>query len=140
MRYNAGMQARPFPQVLVILIVAIALVQILAESYHWYWLMRWFDIPMHFMGGAWVAGVALWWRFFSGRFPLAPIDAKAIFTWAMIGAIGIGVAWEAYEAGVSYLTVGHMNDMLDTGGDLIFDVLGGAVSAMILWVYTYKKQ
>src|SRR3989344_74279 len=140
MRYNKLMQPRPFPALLLVLLVAIAIVNAFAEYYHWYWLMRWFDIPMHFAGGAWVAGVTLWWRFFSGRFTTAPLNKKAIFVWAMIGEIGIGLAWEAYEAIISCLTVGRMNDVLDTIGDLIFDILGGLVSAVTLWVYTYKKQ
>ncbi|HAT68143.1 MAG: hypothetical protein A2481_00640 [Candidatus Yonathbacteria bacterium RIFOXYC2_FULL_47_9] len=134
------MQARPFPQILVFLVVAIAITQIFAESYYWYWLMRWFDMPMHFAGGLWVAGVVLWWRFFSGRCASAPIAIKPLFIWAVMGAVGIGALWEVYEAGVSYLTVGHMNDMFDTFGDLVFDILGGLMAASIVYLRTSNKQ
>lgn len=140
MRYNVGMQPRPFPQILVFLIVAIAVAQVFAESYYWYWLIRWLDMPMHFAGGLWVAGVVLWWRFFSGKFASAPLAAGPLFVWAIGGAVGIGLIWEVYEAGVSYLTVGHMNDMLDTFGDLIFDVLGGLIAASVVYLRTSNKQ
>jgi len=128
------MQSRPFPPVLVALVLAIAIVNMVAEAYHWYWLMRWFDMPMHFAGGMWVAGVVLWWRFFSGKFPIVQVQKEAIFAWAILGALGIGVLWEAYEAVVSYLTVGHMNDMWDTMSDLCFDILGGLVVASVVWI------
>ncbi len=60
------MPTRPFPHVLVALILAIAVVNAFAHYHYWYWTMRWFDMPMHFAGGMWLAGVAIWWRFFSG--------------------------------------------------------------------------
>jgi hypothetical protein len=119
--------------------VAIAVVNAFAEHYYWYWLMRWFDMPMHFAGGIWLAGTVLWWRFFSGKFTVSP-NAKTIFAWAVLGAIGVGLIWEVYEAAVSYFTVGHMNDILDTIGDLVLDTMGGAVAAGILWVRTHNKQ
>lgn len=134
------MQLRPFPRVLGFLVLAIAIVNVFAHQYYWYWLMRWFDMPMHFFGGIWIAGAVLWWRFFSGKFTSVELTTKAIFTWAIIGAVGIGLAWEVFEAVVSYLTVGRMNDMGDTISDLVIDTLGGLLSAVILWVHTYKKQ
>ena len=57
-----------------------------------------------------------------------------------MGAVGIGALWEVYEAGVSYLTVGHMNDMFDTFGDLVFDILGGLMAASIVYLRTSNKQ
>lgn len=133
------MQSRPFPALLLVLLVAIAGVNAFAEYYHWYWLMRWFDMPMHFAGGVWVAGAVLWWRFFSGKFTSLP-NTKAMFAWAIGGAIAIGLVWEVYEAAVSYITVGRMNDILDTIGDLVLDTLGGIVAAGILWASTNNKQ
>jgi hypothetical protein len=128
------MQLRPFPRVLVVLVVAIAVANAFAEHYYWYWLMRWFDMPMHFAGGVWLAGMVLWWRFFSGKFVSATFTMRAVFTWAIMGAIGIGLAWEVYEVCVSYLTVGHMNDIGDTISDLIFDAFGGLTAAGMVWL------
>lgn len=127
------MQSRSFPRVLVVLIVAIAIVNAFAEHYYWYWRLREFDMPMHFAGGIWLAGTALWWRFFSGRFTVS-MNTKAIFAWAIMGALGVGLVWEVYEAGVSYVTVGHINDMWDTMSDLIFDTLGGFTVASAVWI------
>lgn len=134
------MQSRPFPRVLVALVVAIAVVNAFAEHYYWYWLMRWFDMPMHFAGGIWLAGVVLWWRFFSGRFPSATSSGAAFFLWAVLGALGVGLLWEIYEAGISYMTVGHINAWKDTFSDLGFDTLGGVVAAGILWARIRNKQ
>ncbi|MHB1118139.1 MAG: hypothetical protein ACYCZ7_01230 [Minisyncoccota bacterium] len=134
------MQVRSFPPILMVLVVVIAVVNVVAQSYYWYWTMRWFDMPMHFAGGLWVAGVVLWWRFFSGKFAPASFAVSSVIFWALLGAVGVGVLWELYEAGVSYFTVGHVNDMLDTMGDLILDTLGGLVAASIVWVRTFNKQ
>lgn len=127
------MQSRPFPRSLLFLVVAIALINAVATMDYWYWKMRWFDMPMHFAGGVWIAGAVLWWRFFSED-SAASASRGAIFGWALLGALGVGIGWEAYEAVVSFVTVGHVNDFMDTLSDLGFDALGALlVAGGVLW-------
>jgi len=48
--------------------------------------------------------------------------------------------WEAYEAVVSFFTVGHMNAIKDTIGDLLFDIIGGTAVAILVWAQTNKNN
>lgn len=124
------MSRRSFPITLGVFLLAIAVVDAFANEYSLYWTVRWFDMPMHFAGGAWVSGVTLWRKFFYHR---VASDTTPSFwnllQWALLGALVIGLGWEVYESIVSLFTVGHINDILDTVSDLAFDLLGGLVVA-----------
>ena len=124
---------KSYPQIptsLLFLLIVIAVVNAVAEVYHWYWTMRWFDIPMHFSGGMWLAGMALWWVYF--RKGVTPRGFLALWGVSVVAAFGIGFLWEGYEAVISFATVGHMNNLLDTLGDLLFDILGGTTVAILV--------
>ncbi len=133
------MATRPFPYTLLALILAIAIVNALAQYYYWFWTMRWFDMPMHFVGGMWLAGVAIWWRFFSGKFPDARIELPNFLAWGVGAAFLVGLAWEAYESVVAILTKGYINAMPDTLSDLVLDILGGLVVVAVVWMQASKK-
>lgn len=125
---------KPSPQIpisLTFLLIIIAMVNGVAEANHWYWIYRWFDMPMHFAGGAWLGGMAIWYFFF--RKGLKPQAFLPILIASIFAALGVGFLWEAFEAIVSYLAVGHMNNILDTLGDLLFDILGGTTVAGMVW-------
>jgi len=126
------MQSRSFPLILVFLIIAIAAVNAFAESYYWYWRMRWFDMPMHFAGGVWLAGTAVWW-WYSKKEKLQN-HFFSILAVCLTAALGVGLAWERFEAGLGLATVGHINEIADTLGDLFFDTLGGTAVALFTWV------
>lgn len=135
---------RSIPIFLVVLIVLIAVVNFLANKYFWYWtftfvfdhrIVRWFDMPMHFLGGVWLAGMALWWY---SSLKLVIDDFLRILAIALLAAFGIGLIWEMYEGGVGLVTVGHINAMSDTLSDLSFDTLGGVVVA--LWTWFMRKK
>ncbi len=132
------MQPRQIPPILVALIVVIALVNALAVQHSWYWTMRWFDMPMHFAGGAWLAGIAIWFRFFSGRFQVVSKSLYSFVIWGVGTAIVIGLAWEVYEGVVALATKGYLNAMADTFSDLSFDILGGLTVAIIVWIRIRK--
>ena len=136
-RYTWHMQPRAFPVILLVFLVAIAVVNWLAGVYHWYWTMRWFDMPMHFSGGAWLAGFAVWWQY--SRRGLVAQRFSRLLGVCLVYALSIGLVWEAYEAVVSYLTGGEMNEILDTLSDLLFDILGGTTVAVLAWVKVKLK-
>lgn len=120
------------PIILVVFLFIIAIVNGLAELNHWYWIYRWLDMPMHFAGGVWLAGFGVWWQF--SRQGLTPGSFSAILGVCILFALSIGLLWEAFEAVVSFLTVGHMNEIKDTLGDILFDILGGVSVAILAWV------
>ncbi len=124
------MQPRSFPVSLLVLITFIAVTNWLAEVYFWYWRMRWFDIPMHFLGGVWLAAAFLWWKYARKGNPL-PHFTKILGA-SLIAAVGIGLIWEVIQAGLGLETVGHASRMSGTIKDLFFDTLGGITVAV--WV------
>ena len=63
----------------------------------------------------------------------------SLVLWGVGTALLVGVGWEIYEALISFLTVGHINDIIDTGGDILFDILGGLVVAVGTYVYQNNK-
>ena len=132
--YNEYMQLRPFPRSLVVLLLAIAIVNAFANHYYWYWTMRWFDAPMHFSAGVWLAGTAIWFRFFSGRFEGVSKSLGVFMKWGIGLAFGVGFAWEVYEAIVGLIIKGHINAMSDTFSDLSFDILGAVFLAIVIWM------
>ncbi len=134
------MQSRQLPPILFALIVAIAVVNALAVQHSWYWTMRWFDMPMHFAGGLWLAGMAIWFRFYSGRFQVVSKSFFSFVVWGVGAALVVGFAWEVYEGVVALLTKGYINAMSDTYADLGFDILGGLVVAVVVWMSASRKS
>lgn len=132
------MLTRRIPIFLVALIVAIAVVNGFADKYYWYWQMRWFDMPMHFSGGVFLAGVVFWWYYNREGEPFDGNFLKVI-TICLSAALGVGIAWEIFEAIVGLMTVGHINAMSDTLSDLFFDTLGGIAVAVWGWQKLNKK-
>lgn len=125
----------PIPLILVVFLIAIAVVNGFADVNHWYWTMRWFDAPMHFAGGMWLAGFGVWWRY--SRRGVSTPSFLMLLGVCLLFALGVGLLWEIYEAVVSSLTVGHINAMSDTLGDLLFDTIGGTTVAIL--VFTRAK-
>jgi hypothetical protein len=132
------MQSRQFPIFLLVLIVFIAIVNWMAEVYYWYWRMRWFDMPMHFLGGVWLAWTALWWWYTRRGRVMA--DFKGIFAVSLVSALGVGLLWEAFQAGLGIETAGHASRLSGTLIDLLFDILGGSFAAVWAWIYSRNKN
>jgi len=89
------------PIILVVFLVLIAVVNGFADAYHWYWTMRWFDNPMHFAGGAWLASFGVWWYYKRKRAPLT----RFVHCWGVPPFLPrVGLLWEVYEAAISFLT------------------------------------
>lgn len=130
---------RKFPWFLAVALFIIAGVNSVANNYSWYWTIRWFDMPMHFAGGAWLAGVTIWWKFFSGRQDISSVapTITRLIAWGVGGAFVIGLGWEVYESVVSFLTQGHINNIQDTISDLFLDMAGGTLVAIL---YNIKKR
>mgnify|MGYP001564509679 CR=1 FL=1 len=133
------MTQRIFPWFLALALFIIAGIDCVANYYSWYWVIRWFDMPMHFAGGAWVAGVVIWWKFFSAKKEslfVAPTINRLII-WGVGGAFVIGLGCEVYESVISLLTQGHINNVQDTISDLFLDMAGGTLVAIL---YNIRKH
>ena len=132
------MRSKQYPNSLVALIVFIAIVNLMAEVYYWYWRMRWFDRPMHFLGGVWLAGTALWW--FYGRRSVPLSGFFKIFMVCIAAAFGVGLVWEIFQAGLGLETAGHASRIGGTLSDLLFDTIGGTTVAIYAWFRTRNNK
>ncbi len=133
-------------RLLLILVLIIGAAHILAGVNSWYWTYRWFDTPMHLMGGVWVA--LLFFYLFEERFRV--FDAKKNFLFTIIIVLGfvalIGLLWEFYEyfsdTFIAHLPPNtprpHPNLYTDTLKDLLNDLIGGT-SAILAWWFYFKK-
>lgn len=119
-----------FRMQLLVLLVVIAAVNGIANVYSLYWRFPWFDIPMHYAGGFWLGGFALWLlvRNMSDQDALKRSGRLIWIPLAAVLVIG-GLGWELFEFGVDTLVaVSTQNTLRDTVGDIFFDMLG-SVSA-----------
>lgn len=131
-----------------IFLIVILLFHIIATLNSWYWTYLWLDVPMHFLGGFWVAMASVI-LIFNYHFPVSKEAVNQIFFTFLIVILSlvalVGIFWEFYE---------FLNDMFlssrnyaqifqqgaaDTIGDLFFDLLGGTMFILIFKFFSQKK-
>lgn len=115
----------------------IAATHALAVFFFLYWEWRWLDIPMHFLGGAFVGFLFLWVYFTfseSNKF-----SKKHILFTSIIPAFVISIVWELFEyfMGVSFI---FFDFWFDTTLDTIFGILGAWVVGFYVFKYFEKNE
>lgn len=118
---------------LALLGLLIALFQFLANEYYLYWEWWWADIVMHFLGGFFIAGGALWFLRFE-----VPVGFRArvpVFVTTLLLTLLVGIAWEVFE----YVTdsAGAINYTLDTTLDIAMDLVGMLAAYVIIKRYVF---
>ena len=126
------MSIERMPAVLFYLIWVITLLHIAAEQYYWYWQFRWFDIPMHFLGGVWL-GLAGIWLVYHTRWLTTLRERMSPLLVALLAGLCVGILWEAYEFFVwqiagNGLPVGYLQDTIK---DIAMDVVGAYAGYII---------
>lgn len=104
------------------LLFFIGVLNLFATYLYFYWTSSWFDLLMHFLGGFWVAMVAVsLWAVFNKNKTTYP----KIFT-IVLWVTMVGVLWEVFELwiGATELSDG-INFITDTLSDILMDILGG---------------
>ncbi|OGM89383.1 hypothetical protein A3J77_01170 [Candidatus Wolfebacteria bacterium RBG_13_41_7] len=120
-------------------LIFILLAHIIATFNYWYWTYTWFDIPMHFLGGFWVAMVYFWINakveILNSEFSKLPKWlVNLLFILSFIALIG--VLWEFYEFIFDFFngkTGMFQGSSADTMGDLFFDLVGGTTAFAIFY-------
>lgn len=121
-----------------IVLYLIAALNFAANYFHLYFILWWFDIPMHFLGGFWVGGMALWFYFFNTRIneKLAASSRTGKLLLYFAAVLAVSVVWELFEFSLDTFVVSRTNDIMDTLSDLFMDTLG---AASILTYFFYGK-
>lgn len=130
------------------LLTFILVVHILASIYHWYWVYPWFDMPMHFLGGFWLAMLFFYFKpsfeFQNPKFNKLPNCLITVII--VLGFVAlVGVLWEFFEflcdafiAANGYMEASQLG-VGDTIGDLFFDLLGGLTLILTLKIFGKSK-
>ena len=112
--------------------ISVAVLHKIALSFSLYWTVLWFDIPMHFMGGALMALITLFIIYDSKFFNFSVKKPIVVFVVALGITIIIGLSWELWELYMGFTNI--YEDQVDTAADLINDILGASA------VYLYSKN
>lgn len=129
-------------KIIFVFLIAVLSAHVLATVNYWYWQYFWLDMPMHFLGGFWVAMFFLW--FSNKYFPNIFSENLFLLVSALSFVALIGVFWEFYEFFYDIFissrgysgSLGSMQlSAADTIKDLFFDLLGGSA---LLAVYKLK--
>src|SRR3989338_175095 len=107
----------PFQNMLVVLVIIFVL-HLISLRNDYYWLILWYDIMMHFLGGVWVVLVLIW---------LNQLKAAAVvltFKRVLTTIVVVGLAWEIYELLFNQTFIDAKGYGLDTVLDLIMNTVG----------------
>lgn len=100
------------------LIIIVAAMHWFALANSYYWLIWWYDIMMHFLGGFLTILILLWidrWR---------ETTLVATFTQVFLWIMVVGLVWEIYELTFDLTFVDVRGYFPDTILDLIMNVIG----------------
>ncbi len=106
--------------------------------FHWYSIVWWFDMPMHALGGMWVALASLFIYRYKHTTTEDIFRPKMIFVIALISVLVIGVLWEFFEFGMEAVGTVDLANPIDSLSDICFDLAGGVVGALY-FVSRYER-
>jgi hypothetical protein len=125
---------------IVFFLIFIIAVHALALVNYWYWTYQWLDIPMHFLGGFWVA-MAIIFLISNFQFPISKEFLKenffhfAITILSFVIFVGVLLEFVEFLYDVFISSRGYVGFLqlgaADTMADLFFDLLGAFVFAII---------
>lgn len=90
---------------------------ILGIDRNYYMTIPWWDVPLHVLGGFWLALFAMW----VGRF----VRKRVSFMQCIAFVLFVGVSWEIFEVIVHIGGSVFMSYRVDTVKDLLDDCMGG---------------
>jgi len=121
------------------LLYTIVALHALALYFSWYWSIWWYDIVVHFLGGFWVGGLALWFCFFR-KSSNTTLGNLKVYIISILAVIVIGVLWELFEFSLDTFVVFQTNNVLDTISDLAADVAGALTASILIMNKKYIKN
>ena len=130
-----------FPIATILMLIGfIAVVNGAAVYWHLYFYVWWLDIPMHMLGGTWVALFTLSSYY---RFPNASTkDTSPLFVFAFGVAITmiVGLSWELFEfSAQTFIERAQVFNIGDTLSDLVNDFIGAMIASFVFVRMGYNK-
>ncbi len=110
----------------------IFIVNSIAVYFHWYSSLWWFDMIMHFLGGAWLGLFFLW------LFRIKNISTSLFFR-VILSVFIVSLLWEVYEIVVNDQIAKNIFDYQDSVSDLFFD-LSGSFTALFYFILRIMRN
>lgn len=100
-----------------------------ATFFYWYYRLWWFDMLMHFLGGAFVvvAGSYVFFNYakkYKKQYSYLPFVVTTL--------IFVSIGWELYELFIDGVFQSQAMHLQDSLSDLCFDFAGGSVALLYL--------
>lgn len=118
---------------LLVLSVVIAFLNYIALTFNLFWIFKWFDIPLHFLGGAFIS-------FLTSYFILVLKKDLSYTRFLLINIVSVfvfGLLWEIFELLIGSTSINDLVYFSDTGMDFIADFLGAILSSVLIY---FKKN
>jgi len=110
-----------------------------AIYFHFFYFYWWFDIPMHVIGGLWLAFLALAY-YYSPRFsePKQHGDPSVLII-GVLFAFVVGLSWELFEFSLDKFIAFAPHNMSDTLNDLLNDMIGAVFASEIFVTEKFNR-
>ncbi len=111
-----------------VVIIFVAIFNYIGIKYNLYWIYKWYDIPMHLLGGFCVGLFSLFlYKNFNKNISIVNYRRK-VFVFVFLILLFVTVSWEIFEliGGITFLT--DKGYWLDNIGDIMNGLLGGIVA------------
>jgi succinate dehydrogenase hydrophobic anchor subunit len=126
---------------LLALLCLIAIVNAAAVYWHLYFYLWWLDIPMHVLGGLWVALFALAWYYRSPYPKQKESSPLFVMMFAVAVTMVVGVGWELFELSAqTFIERADVHDLADTLGDLVNDFIGAVLAISVFVRMGYNRK
>lgn len=103
----------------------------MAFYFHWYSSLWWFDMVMHFFGGAWL-GLLFLWLFRAKQI------SNSVFLKVILSVLVVSLLWEVYEIVINDQIAKNTFDYQDSVSDLFFD-LSGSFTALFYFIFRIMR-
>ena len=111
---------------LLVLIVAIFIANWVGGKLHLYYMLWWYDMPMHFSGGIFLG---LLFTYLLLRFHKDTWSKKQLWQ-GLLFVFLIGFGWEIFEFSIDTFISSVQQLPMDSLSDLCFDLAGGGLSLL----------
>lgn len=117
-----------------VVLVAVAFFNNLGTNLNLYWIYRWYDIPMHMLGGLWVALFSLSLYPLINELLLEKGYKISAFYLSILALLFMTISWELFEL------LGQITTMIDIGywSDTLSDILNGYIGGMFGYLFYLK--
>lgn len=114
---------------LLVLTFILTSLNFIALKYDLFWVLKWFDIPMHFLGGLVVSFLASCIIYFK-KINLSYIK---FLSYNILTIFIISILWELFELSIKVTSLNDALYVSDTGLDFMANIFGGVCGSIFIF-------